>query len=470
MSRFNEKITLTGFGMPHSKDMIGKFRIHMLILLVAGCSYQSPNKRTSYDVSNISEGIQQRTDYTLRQASEPNQFNIPDWVTLDDGLSQDEAVALALWNNAQFRTDLTDLGFARADLLDAKMLKNPVFSLLFPVSPELAEGELEIPIDSMLQRPHRIAVAELDIQRLSENLIKNGLGLIKNVQTTYGDLFIAEKRIILAAEEAQLQAQINQLDKARLKAGEISELTAKTSYVDALKASDAIKGFSEEADILKHKLNNLLGIVNEDMMFDIVPSDIPPTSTKTINEMLDAAFVCRPDLRAAELAIEAAGKRIGWEESKVYNFIALLHGDDTELKNESFVIRPGFSIEIPIFNHNEPNIEYAKAELEQAAQRYETVRQNIILEVKQAYTQYISAHEQFDLWNKDIIPSLEQATEQTRKSYDAGETLLITVLNTQKKLVEARMHLTELNARLNSSTAELNYCIGKKMIDMESKF
>ena len=164
MNRFNKKITLAGVDMPHSKDMIGKLRIHMLILLVAGCSYQSPNKHTSYDVSNISEGIKQRTDYTLRQASEPNQFDIPDWVTLNDGLSQGEAVALALWNNAQFRTDLTALGFARADLLEANMLKNPVFSLLFPVSPELAEAELEIPIDALWQRPHRIAVAELEAE------------------------------------------------------------------------------------------------------------------------------------------------------------------------------------------------------------------------------------------------------------------------------------------------------------------
>jgi cobalt-zinc-cadmium efflux system outer membrane protein len=455
--------------MPHSKDIIEKLQIPMLILLVAGCSSQSPNKHTSYDVSNISEGIKQRTDYTLRQASEPNQFDIPDWVRLDDGLSQDEAVALALWNNAQFRTDLTALGFARADLLEANMLKNPVFSLLFPVNPELAEAELEIPIDSLWQRPHRVAAAELDAQKLSENLIENGLGLIKNVQTIYGDLLIAQKRIILATEEAQLQAQINQLDKTRLKAGEISELTANNSYVDVLQANDAIESFSEEADTLKHKLNNLLGIKAEDIKFHIVSMEIPPTSTKSVNEMLEEAFVCRPDLRAAELAIEAAGKRIGWEESKVYNFIALMHGDDTELKNESFVIRPGFSIEIPIFNHNEAKIAYAKAELEQAAQRYEAVRQNIILEVKQAYTQYISAHKQFDLWNNDIVPSLEQVTEQTRKSYDAGETLLITVLNTQKKLIEARMHLTELNARLNNSTAELNYRIGKKMIDMESK-
>lgn len=121
-------------------------------------------------------------------------------------------------------------------------------------------------------------------------------------------------------------------------------------------------------------------------------------------------------------------------------------------------------MEVPIFNQNDAKIAYAKAELEQAAQRYEAIRQNIILQVQQAYTKYISAHEQFDLWSSDIIPSLEQAVEQSQRSFEAGDVSLILVLHAQRELIEARMHLTELVAQLNISTAELNYCIGKKMI------
>jgi cobalt-zinc-cadmium efflux system outer membrane protein len=441
--------------------MSGKTYLAFSILLIAGCA-TPPNEVTSDNFSYISAGIEERTDYTLRQVSEPGQFDIPDWVTLDDGLSQDEAVALALWNNAQFQTDLAALGFARAELLEANMLSNPVFSVLFPISPKLLETALDIPIDALWQRPHRVAAAKLDAQRLSENLIENGLNLVRDIQITYGDLLLAQERITLAIEEAQLQVQIAQLEQARLKAGEISELTANTSYVDILRASDTIKRFSKEADILEQRLNSLLGITSQDIIFDIVPSDITSISDVSIDEVLKIAFACRPDLRAAELAIEAAGERIGWEKSKVYNFIAVLDGDDTE--DDSFTIRPGFSVEVPVFNQNDAKIAHAKAELEQAAQRYEAIRQHIILQVQQAYTQYISAHEQFDLWSSDIIPSLEQAVEQTQRSFEAGEVSLILVLHAQRELIEARMHLTELVARLNSSTAELNYCIGKKMI------
>ena len=125
--------------------------------------------------------------------------------------------------------------------------------------------------------------------------------------------------------------------------------------------------------------------------------------------------------------------------------------------------RPALEVEIPVFNQNKGGIARARAELEQAARRYEAVRQNIICEVKQAYARYVSAYEQSDLWSGDIIPPLEQAFEQTKKSYEAGDVSLISVLHAQSELFQARMYLTELVARLKSSTAELSYCIGKKI-------
>jgi cobalt-zinc-cadmium efflux system outer membrane protein len=442
--------------------MNGKIHLAFSILLIAGCAASPPNGSASYNFSYISEGIEERTDYTLRQASEPGQFEFPEWVTLDDGLSQDEAVALALWNNAQFQSDLAALGFARADLLEANMLSNPIFSVLFPVSPKLLETALDIPIDTLWQRPHRVAATKFDAQKLSENLIENGLGLVRDVQIIYGDLLLAQERLILSTEEAQLQIQIAQLDQARLRAGEISELITTTSYVDTLRAADAVKRFSKEADILEQRLNNLLGINSDDIKFDIVPSEIALISNVSIDEILKTAFVARPDLRAAELAIEAAGERIGWEKSKVFNLIAIIDAKDEG--EDSLTVGPGFTVEIPFFNQNDGKIALAEAELEQAARQYEAVRQDIILQVRQAHTRYVSAHEEFELWSNNIIPSLEQTVERTRKSFEAGEVSGLLVLEARQTLVEARMRKAELAANLHRSAAQLNYCIGKKMI------
>ena len=437
--------------------MIGKIYIAMLILLVAGCAVQSP-----YDRSYVYRGINECTDYELGQVTEPGELNFPEGVSLDDGLSQDEAVAVALWNNAQFQADLAALGFARADLIEAGMLSNPVFSLLFPVGPKALEAKLSLPIDFLWQRPHRIAAAQLDAESLSENLIEHGLGLIRDVQTTYADLWLAQEQVRLAEEDARLRAQMRDLAQGRLRAGDISELVASAAYVDSLQAADTAKRLTKEAIILRQRLSALLGLVSNDMTFDVIPLDISSQSAVSIDELLETAFLARPDLRAAELKIEAAGERIGWEKSKVFNFIAIIDAKDKG--EDSLTVGPGFAVEVPIFNQNNGRIARAKAELEQATRQYEAVRQKIIFQVREAHTRYVSAHEEFELWRSDIIPSLEKTVGQAQKSFASGEASYLLVLETMRKLLEVRMRQAELTAHLHRSAAQLNYCIGKKMI------
>ena len=77
--------------------MTRRLPIYTLILLIAGCATPA-----SYDRDHISQGIKERSDYELGEAAEPGQFQLPEGVLLDDGLTEDEAVILALCNNAQF--------------------------------------------------------------------------------------------------------------------------------------------------------------------------------------------------------------------------------------------------------------------------------------------------------------------------------------------------------------------------------
>ena len=71
---------------------------------------------------------------------------LPPDVNLADGLTQEEAVAIALWNSPSFQATLADLGIARADLAEAGLLRNPILSLLFPLGPKQLEFTLQYPV------------------------------------------------------------------------------------------------------------------------------------------------------------------------------------------------------------------------------------------------------------------------------------------------------------------------------------
>jgi cobalt-zinc-cadmium efflux system outer membrane protein len=153
-------------------------------------------------------------------AAPSTRFALPDGVKLDDGLSEDEAVAIALWNNATFQADLAQLGLARANLVEAGLLHNPIFGLLFPVGPKQLEAFVNWPLDAFRQRPRRVAAARLDLDRVTESLVQNGLDLVRDVRLQYASLAMAEERARIAAEQTRERVEMVEIVNARFRAGE----------------------------------------------------------------------------------------------------------------------------------------------------------------------------------------------------------------------------------------------------------
>jgi outer membrane protein, heavy metal efflux system len=280
------------------------------------------------------------------------------------------------------------------------------------------------------------------------------------------DLWLAQERARLEKEETQIQSERAQISRRRLEAGDISELTASATHVELLRAMERTRGAVKDVTILRGRLQLLLGLVSNDSTFEILSPEVGAESVAPIDSLLDTAMAARPDLRAAELAIEAAGERLGWEQSNILDFILWIDGKD---KGQSDLeIGPGFAVDIPILNQNNGRIARAKAELEAAARQYEVTRQTIILEVHEAHTEYASARADYDFWRGDVIGVLEAANRQAERSFAAGDVSYLRVLDAKTKVIEAQLHEAELTAGLQRSVAQLNYCVGRRMTGVRS--
>jgi cobalt-zinc-cadmium efflux system outer membrane protein len=78
------------------------------------------------DRSTVDVAIRARTATGIRV---DGAAQLPPDASIEDGLAPQEAVSIALWNSPSFQAALTDLGIARANLVEAGLLRNPVFSL-----------------------------------------------------------------------------------------------------------------------------------------------------------------------------------------------------------------------------------------------------------------------------------------------------------------------------------------------------
>ena len=93
---------------------------------LAGCS----SVPCGCDRDGLSSDLAARTDHALGPAAGCGEIVLPNGAALADGLTEDEAVLIALWNNAVFQEQLAELGIARGDLIQAGLLAEPRGRLL----------------------------------------------------------------------------------------------------------------------------------------------------------------------------------------------------------------------------------------------------------------------------------------------------------------------------------------------------
>ena len=134
---------------------------------------------------------------------------------LQDELTADEAVAIAMVNNPRLQVTLAELGIARADLIEASTIANPIFEfeLRFPGEPYRPyELRLAQSLIDLIQLPRRRALGRAAFDaaqmRVSSEVLRFAARRPRRRTTT---LLAATQHVALSrtiAEAAQTAAEV----------------------------------------------------------------------------------------------------------------------------------------------------------------------------------------------------------------------------------------------------------------------
>lgn len=410
--------------------------------------------------ANVADRVEQQTGHRTREATAESA--LPSGVVLDDGLTEDEAVAIALWNNPAFQESLADLGIARAEVAQAGLLRNPILTLLLPWGPKQLEATAKWPIDAIWQRPKRLAAARLAADAVAERLVATGLSLVADTRLAFVDLAAAQSRAQLAAQQVELVRRIAQLARGRFDAGDISQLEADTFATDASIADQFARRLAMEGALARNRLHQILG-VGELVQPNTITLATGPASLDVCNDLAALekdAVASRPDLRAAELEIEAVARRLGWERSRIASFLVVL--DANSQGTQGFELGPGIETDFGLFDRNQAGVARAMADLGRARARYQNTRQIIVRELRDAHAQLLTSTAAAGAWRDDIRPKLEQQARQSEGAYEAGELPYLAVLEAVRRLNDGRT--SELDAEMTARRARvrLEQSVGRR--------
>ncbi|MCP3064157.1 TolC family protein [Myxococcus sp. K38C18041901] len=397
--------------------------------------------------------------------------SLPPGVSETEALNAQAAVSVALWNSAALQVDMAQLGVSRADLAEAGALPNPTFSLLFPVGPRTIEASLLQPLFSLWQRPSRVAAAKLQVEQVARGLVQNGLDLARDVRLAHAEWVLAEERRVARDALSALWGRTAELVEARFAAGDASQVEVAALRAEAQTAVDSARRARTDVVLARERLRLLMGVVQSPLFAEAQPLATPldTRAPRPLADLVVVAQQARPDVRAAELGIEAAGGRLGWEKTRILQLFARLDAKPSTSASgaKELLWVPGVQLEVPLFNWNPGGIGRAEAEMMRASSRYLLLRQQVTNEVLTAREQVLQAAGSLEAFQSHILPAFTAASEGAQKAFDAGDLPYLQVLDALRRLADARLRVLDIEADLRRALAQLDRSLGQQGVAHE---
>jgi cobalt-zinc-cadmium efflux system outer membrane protein len=338
-------------------------------------------------------------------------------------LTADTAVAIALLNNRELQATFEQIGIADADMIEAGLLKNPVFegSPRFPDSPpSAADVELSIAQDflDLIMLPLRKKIARQKLARTQLLVGDAVLKLAADTKTAFYQLQAAEQLLAAAKTYDEASAAAAQVAVRQQQAGTISDMDLANQQAASSQSQLDIMGAEIEVQADREKLDRLMSLAEDHWTASDQLPPLPPEDP--LAQKLEAlALSQRLDLAATEAEWAGIVQALGI--SRTYRYIGVVElGVDTENQTDNQRITgPTLRLELPIFNHGQGRIARLQAQLRQVERTLEAQAIDIRSETREA-SERTAAERRIVLFYRDqALPERKRVLDLTTTQYNS---------------------------------------------------
>lgn len=415
------------------------------VLVVSGCT-----RCPQADDGQISSILASRVDKQVEWFQGCPDDLIKDAIhsLLEQELSSEAALQIALLNNPKVQSIFEKLGIAHADLVEAGLLSNPDFSLevRYPHQKNLVTNIEYLVTATFLDIfliPLRTKFAEAEFEQVKRRVTHEILELTFEVRQTYYELLAAWQKLRCTRPIVELASINSEIVVRQHLVGNVIPLDLQQAQARFLSAQ--LEMNREQAVIihLKEKLNRLLGLDEEACL--ILPELPEELDYQGFNlcALEPLALASRMDLQEARFEVIRLSRMLGLKEWWTYtNLKAGVAGErDPDGLN---LVGFGVSGEIPIFNYGQAARLRLFAELRQAQNRYAALEIKILSEVREAHQLLMNDLVMIQDYRVRILPLQNEIMNSSEGLYNVMGLGIDRLLENKRQELEAKRNYIEI--------------------------
>jgi cobalt-zinc-cadmium efflux system outer membrane protein len=208
-------------------------------------------------------------------------------------------------------------------------------------------------------------------------------------------------------------------------------------------------------------------VLNGEISPKTMPLKLPeqPAAFAVLADKLDM----HPTVEAARREMEAAEMGIKVAESRRYAdpVLKLFHDRDFNNGATMNITGIGVGIEIPLWSRNRAMEGKAKADADASRARYDALRRDAKTRLEQAYIQLVRLQDQTRGLKEHLIEPARKMFELTRRSFAAGESNVLALVDASYAYFDARARYLELLHECALASAEVRFAAGLSVIDLK---
>ena len=338
-------------------------------------------------------------------------------------LGMDDAVQVALLNNAGLQTSYGELGIAEADLVQAGRLPNPGFTFSRTSSNSsnviVYNRSLSLSLLSVLTMPVTTPIQSRKFEETKLLAADAMLAVAADARRAYINAVAAQQAAAYAGQVKDSSEAAVQLAQRMQQAGNFSKLDYAREQAFYAEATAQFARSRQQAVSAREKLTRSMGLWGSGTLYRL-PDTLPdlPKSRPELTDLEGFAMQNRLDIQAGKMQTQSVASSLGL--SKATRFINVLDvGYLNNFENDQGHER-GYSItvEIPLFDWGSSKVARAETTYMQSVNRLAQTAVNARSEVRESYSAYVTDYDIAKHYRDEVLPLRKTISDEMTLRYN----------------------------------------------------
>jgi outer membrane protein TolC len=387
-------------------------------------------------------------------------------------LTLEQCISLALQQNPLILSSLQQHQASLARISQAKAIPQPSIDIDSDLQPTFfnlkGSRESYFGISQSIEFPGKrhlrgkIASKESNEIMAEIDLLK--LDIVFRVKQAFYGLLLAQEKLKYAQQDLELTQDFLNKAEVKYETGDVAKVEVLRALVEAAKAANEVRSETNKVRLAKAMLNFLLAR-KKYAPLDIKGKLKRPSIRLNVEELIQRAFAFRPEIKGINYSLEKENLM------KTQGYLSYLPDFDLGVSKHwlqgqgtYWDVRLSFPIPLFFWQPAKGEIAEAKANIESLKREVEHLKNAITLDVEEAYMNALTATNQIQLFEEEMLTQAEEVYNMFLFSYQEGEIGGIELIEARRTLVETRKSYADALYNYDSSLAALEKSIGQSLV------